>query len=93
MSMTRIFCDHCKKEIQRNYVKQRLFLRHTVDGITFHIQVLACRASNSGFWDTGDLCFSCLKIILEHGVECEGDGALIVSGDSTTRQGKDFTAK
>jgi len=64
--MIKRYCDVCGKEVERNYVAQRL--RQEMGRVVVEVMVAI-----DGIWNKGEICLGCLTDVLVHGSEEEAE--------------------
>lgn len=70
--MIKRYCDVCEEELVdgRNYVSQRLTLRHkdVKNDAWVNVEVV-CGVGHNGLWNHGDICKPCLLKAISNGEE------------------------
>ncbi len=61
--MIKRYCDVCKEETDRNYVTNRLVVQKNKAAKAEVVVAI------NGAWNAGEICHSCLMLILTEGVE------------------------
>ncbi len=67
--MIKTFCDACGKEIERDYVSDRLIVELCKNGKSFLAEITICQDST---WNKGHICKGCVKEIVAKGQEKHG---------------------